>query len=183
YNVTSSISLSANLTSIAEVKRLSYTTNPNITILGSNDQYFGIKGLEMEYGRGFSQLEVEFGTHVAVLGYKVYETLFPDGGNPVGMEITFLGSRFKIIGVLKEKGQLAEDNYDTMVIIPIIKANQMSQGRGLWYRLTVAVSDPARFEYAMGEATGVMRRIRGDRIGRENSFELERSETLAEELD
>src|SRR5690606_10958030 len=84
---------------------------------------------------------------------------------------------------LKEKGQLAEDNYDTMVIIPIIKANQMSQGRGLWYRLTVAVSDPARFEYAMGEATGVMRRIRGDRIGRENSFELERSETIAEELD
>jgi putative ABC transport system permease protein len=35
-------------------------------------------------------------------------------------------------------------------------------------------------EYAMGEATGLMRRIRGDDPGRPNSFELERSETLAE---
>jgi putative ABC transport system permease protein len=35
-------------------------------------------------------------------------------------------------------------------------------------------------EYAMGEATGLMRQIRGDRAGKENSFELERSETLDE---
>lgn len=184
YNVTSaSISLSANLTGIAEVKRLSFKTNPNVTVLGANEQYFGLKGLEMEYGRGFSKLEVDYGTNVAVLGYKVYTTLFPDGGNPVGHQISFMGGKFKVVGLMKEKGQLAEDNYDNMVVIPIIKANQMAEGRGLWYRLTVAIEDPAQFEYAMGEATGLMRRIRGDRVGQENSFELERSETLAEQLE
>ena len=78
---------------------------------------------------------------------------------------------------------LADNNYDNMVFIPIIKANQMAKGRGLWYELTVGISDPSQVEYAMGEATGVMRRIRGDDVGQENSFELEQSETLAQELE
>jgi putative ABC transport system permease protein len=38
-------------------------------------------------------------------------------------------------------------------------------------------------DYAMGEATGVMRSIRRDRPGDLNSFELEKSETLAQELE
>jgi putative ABC transport system permease protein len=184
YQIASTISLSSNLSQIAEVKRLSNKTNPNVTIMGSNDEYFAIKGLEMEQGRGFSKLEVDYGTQVAVVGYKVYKTLFPEGKeNPIGQEINFMGAQFKVIGILKEKGQLSEDNYDNMVIIPIVKANQMAKGRGLWYELTVGISDPSQMELAMGEATGLMRRIRGDQVGREDSFELEKSETLAQELE
>jgi putative ABC transport system permease protein len=184
YQITSTISLSSNLSQIAEVKRLSNKTNPNVTIMGSNDEYFAIKGLEMEQGRGFSKLEVDYGTQVAVVGYKVYKTLFPESNeNPIGQEINFMGAQFKVIGLLKEKGQLSEDNYDNMVIIPIVKANQMAKGRGLWYELTVGISDPSQMELAMGEATGLMRRIRGDQVGREDSFELEKSETLAQELE
>lgn len=183
YEVTSTISLSSYLTQIAEVKRLSKKTNPNVSVIGSNEEYFAIKGLEFANGRGFSQIEVQYGTQVAVIGHKIYQTLFPDNENSVGQEINFLGAKFKVIGLLKEKGQLSEDNYDNMVIIPIIKANQMAKGRGLWYDLTVGISDPSQMEFAMGEATGLMRRIRGDRIGNENSFELEKSETLAQELE
>jgi putative ABC transport system permease protein len=128
-------------------------------------------------------VEVQYGSQVAVIGYKIYTTLFENNENPVGKEVTFMGSKFKVIGLLREKGNLAENNYDNMVFIPIIKANQMAQGRGLWYELKVGISDPAKIEYAMGEATGVMRRIRGDRVGQENSFDLQKSETLAENLE
>lgn len=183
YTLPSTISLSAFLTGIAEVKRLSKKTNPNVAVNGTNDEYFGLKGLDVERGRGFSPLEVQYGSQVAVLGYKVYTTLYEKNENPVGSEITFMGAKFKVIGLLKEKGMLAENNYDNMVFIPIIKANQMAEGRGLWYELTVGISDPEKMEFAMGEATGVMRRIRGDRVGDENSFELEKSETLAQELE
>ena len=183
YEVNSTISLNAFLTGIAEIKRLSKKTNPNVAVNGVNEEYFGIKGLEFERGRGFSPLEIQYGTQVAVLGYKVYTTLFEKKENPIGREITFMGGKFKVIGILKEKGMLAENNYDNMVFIPIIKANQLAEGRGLWYELTVGISDPSRMDYAMGEATGVMRRIRGDDVGQENSFELEKSETLAQELE
>jgi putative ABC transport system permease protein len=183
YEVQSTTSLHAYLTQVAEVKRLSKKTNPNVSVIGSNDEYFAIKGLEFTKGRGFSRLEVDYGTQVAVLGYKVYTTLYPNNENPIGTEINFLGTQFKVIGVLKEKGQLSEDNYDNMVIVPIIKANQMARGRGLWYEMTVGISDPTQMDYAMGEATGLMRRIRNDKLGKENSFELEKSETLAQELE
>jgi putative ABC transport system permease protein len=102
---------------------------------------------------------------------------------PIGDVITFMGGRFKVVGVMKEKGQLSEDNYDNMVIIPILKANQMAQGKALYYDLTVGVNDPTQVEFAMGEATGLMRKIRHDQMGRPDSFELEKSETLAENLE
>ena len=183
YSVPSTISLNAYLTGIAEIKHLSKKTNPNVAVNGTNEEYFAIKGLDMERGRGFSPLEVQYGTQVAVIGYKVYETLFAKNENPLGKEITFLGSKFRVIGLLKEKGMLAENNYDNMIFIPLIKANQLAEGRGLWYELTVGITDAARMDFAMGEATGVMRKIRGDDVGQENSFELEKSETLAQELE
>jgi putative ABC transport system permease protein len=85
-----------------------------------------------------------------------------------------------VIGVIEEKGQSLEGNFDNMVLVPIRVANQMAKGRSLWYRLTVGIDDINNVDNAMGEATGLMRRIRQDRIGNENSFELERSVSLAE---
>ncbi|MFZ6013027.1 MAG: ABC transporter permease [Bacteroidota bacterium] len=183
YRVPSTISLSSYLTQIAEVKRLSKKTNPNVGVVGTNEDYFALKGLEFEMGRGFSTIEIDYGTQVAVVGYTIYKTVFKDDKAPIGKEISFMGVQFKVIGVLKEKGQLSEDNYDNMVFIPIIKANQMAQGRGLRYELTVGISDPSKVEHAMGEATGLMRQIRRDDVGKPNSFELEKSETLAQELE
>jgi putative ABC transport system permease protein len=183
FNVPSSISLSANLSFIAEVKRLSKKTNPNVAVMGTNEEYMPVKGLAIDKGRNFSRLETQYGNQVAIIGSKIFQTLFKDNEDPVGDVITFMGAQFRVIGVMKEKGQLSEDNYDNMVLIPIIKANQMAQGRGLSYNLTVGISNPAQFEYAMGEATGLMRKIRHDNVGKENSFELEKSETLAENME
>lgn len=183
YKVPSTISLSAMLTQIAEVKRKSEKTNPNVFVLGVNQDYFPLKGLEFELGRNITTIESEYGTPVAILGYKVFKKLYKDKELIDGSEVSFSGTQFRVIGVLQEKGQFAENNYDNMVFIPILKANQMAKGRGLWYELTVGISDPTQFEYAMGEATSVMRAIRHDRVGYPNSFELEKSETLAENME
>ncbi len=183
YKVNSTISLSADITQIAEVKYLSKKTNPNVFVEGINDDYVTIKGLEIEQGRNFSKLEIQYGSQVAIIGYKIFTTLYNTNDNPIGTEITFSGIQFRVIGVLKEKGQLSDSNYDNMVFVPIIKGNQMAKGRGLWYQLTIGITDATQMDYAMGEATGLMRSIRQDRPGQPNSFELEKSETLAQELE
>ena len=182
YSVPSTKSLAADLTYVAEVKRKSKKTNPNVRVVGCNDEYAAIKALELQDGRNFSRIEIERGSQVAVLGYKIYKTLYEENEKVMGSEVTFLGAQFRVIGVLEEKGQLAEDNFDNMVLVPVIKANQMAKGRGLSYELTLGINDPTLVEYAMGEATGLMRNIRHDRIGEQNSFELEKSETLAENM-
>ncbi|MCB0498655.1 MAG: ABC transporter permease [Cyclobacteriaceae bacterium] len=183
YSIPSSVSLSANLTSIAEIKHKSHKTNPNVAVMGVNDEYLAIKGLDLDKGRNFSSIEIEYGSKVAVLGAKVVEAIFDDNEDPLNAEVSFKGTRFRVIGVLVEKGQLSEDNYDNMVFVPVIVANQLAGGRGLEYNLTVGISDASQLELAMGEATGLMRTIRQDRVGEPNSFELEKSETLAENLE
>ncbi|HEY3402407.1 MAG TPA: ABC transporter permease [Ohtaekwangia sp.] len=182
YNVPSTISLSTELIFNAEVKRRSEKTNPNVQVYGVNPDYFPLKGLEFAQGRSFSKVEEEVGAPVAVIGSKIFDKLYKDTKDINKTEISFSGVQFRVIGVLKEKGQLAENNYDNMVYVPILKANQMAKGRGLWYELTVGISDPSQFEMAMGEATSTMRAIRHDRVGQPNSFDLEKSETLAENL-
>ncbi len=183
FNYPSSLSLSADLTSVAEIKHKSNKTNPNVGVVGVNEEYLAIKGLSVEKGRNFSSIEVQYGAKVVVLGRKVVEAIYSDSEVVVNSDVYFKGTKFRVIGVLEEKGQLAEDNYDNMVFIPILVANQLAEGAGLDYWITVGVSDVSQIEYGMGEATGVMRSIRRDQVGQPNSFDLEKSETLAENLE
>lgn len=182
FTFPSSISLSADLTQIAEVRHFSKKTNPNISVNGVNEEYLAIKGLNIDKGRNFSPIEIQYGSKVVILGKKVVDAIYEENEEPIGTEVSFKGTQFKVIGILKEKGQLAEDNYDNMAIVPIIVANQMAGGRGLDYWLTIGVTDITQMDFAMGEATGLMRAIRQDRVGQPNSFELAKSETLAEEM-
>lgn len=183
YTFPSSISLSADLSFATEIKHLSNKTNPNVGITGINEEFLAIKDLNIDKGRNFSIIEIQYGTKVAIIGKKIVDALYKENKNDIlGTEISFKGTQFRVIGVLKEKGELAEDNYDNMVFIPIIVANQMAGGKGLDYSLTVGINDLTQMDLAMGEATGLMRLIRHDQIGNENSFLLEKSETLAEDL-
>ena len=180
FKVSSTISLAATLTWNAEVRHRSKKTNPNVGVEGVNEEYMAVNGLNIDKGRNFSMIEIQYGTKVAIIGSKVAGSLYDGNENPVGTELSFKGTQFRVIGVMKEKGQLAEENYDNSVLIPILVANQMNSGRQLDYQLNVAIVDQSQMELAMGEATGIMRAIRHDRTGNPDSFQLERSDSLAE---
>ena len=183
YSYPATISLSARLTILAEIKHGSEKTNPNVNVTGVNEDYMPIKGLNIGNGRNFSRFEIQYGSKVAVIGFQLAKTLYGENKNPVGTEISFKGTQFKVIGTMAEKGEISENNFDNMVLIPIIVANQLASGQGLGYRLAVGIQDPEQMDYAMGEATGLMRKIRDDDVGNENSFDLEKSESLAQNLE
>ena len=183
FDYPSIVALSARLTNLAEVKYQSQKTGPNVDVRGVNDEYIAIKGLNIEQGRNFSTFEIQNGGKVAVLGWKLAVTLYGDNPNPVGTNVSFRGTQFRVIGLLKEKGDLSENNFDNMLIIPIMVANQLAAGQQLRYRLNVGIQDMTQLDYALGEATGLMRKIRQDDVGQENSFEIEKSESLAQELE
>ncbi len=183
YSYPATISLSARLTILAEIKHGSEKTNPNVNVTGVNEDYMPIKGLNIENGRNFSRFEIQYGSKVAVIGFQLAKTLYGENKNPIGTEISYKGTQFKVVGTMAEKGELSENNFDNMVLIPIIVANQLASGQGLNYRLTVGIQDPEQMDYAMGEATGLMRKIRDDDVGNENSFDLEKSESLAQNLE
>jgi len=183
YQIPSNVSLSTSVTGIAEVKRLSEKTNPNVWVQGANDEYIALEGLNIEKGRNFSIIETQYGTNVAIVGYDIVDALFKNNEDPLKSEISLLGGKYIIIGVLEEKGQMGGgSSVDNSVLIPILNASKVATNRVLRYNLSVGITDITQMEMAMGEATSVMRKIRQDRLGEPNSFELAKSETLAETM-
>ncbi|HEX8060686.1 MAG TPA: ABC transporter permease [Cyclobacteriaceae bacterium] len=180
FQVNSIVALNSELSWNAEVKYRSRKSNPNVVLQGVNDEYMALNSLNLQEGRNFSKREIDYGTKAAVIGYKIYTQLFENNESAIGKEISFKGVQFRVIGVMLEKGQLSQDNYDNMVLFPILVANQMAAGRGLDYTLSIGITDPTQMDMAMGEATGLMRSVRHDRIGNPDSFQIEKSDTLTE---
>ncbi|SDL45319.1 putative ABC transport system permease protein [Catalinimonas alkaloidigena] len=178
------VNLVTNVTFNAELKRGSKKTNPNSRITGSDENYLDAAGLTLASGRNFTPQELRYGAKVAILGQELLKTLFDENEEPVGKELLMLGTKFRIIGVLEETGGVfGGSSRDRMALIPIDNASQLATDRELTYELTVMVPDQQQLDYALSEATGMMRQIRGDRPGEPESFSIEKRESLSQSLD
>ncbi len=183
YTVPASVSISTRVTGIAEVKRFSKKTNPNVSVAGGNEFYVVIEGLNIDKGRNFSAIEIQYGSYVAIVGKEIVDALFEEDENAVNNFISVLGNRYKIIGLLEKRGALEGGSSDRRVIVPVLNARGIAGGRVLRYTLDVGIDNPLEMEYAMSEARGLMRSIRRDPLGEDDSFELRRSQTLDEKLE
>lgn len=184
YDYPSTVTVYTRATGSAEVKYQNIKTNPNISITGGDENYIDIKGIAIESGRNFSGLEIQYGNYVCLLGTEVVEALFVNNENPIGKTIKLYGNKYKVIGVLEKKGGFGGDTQeDRNIIIPLINAKRLDKNGRMRYNITTVIQDKEQVEFAMGEATGLMRKIRADRIGEEDSFEVERSDSVTEALD
>lgn len=176
------IGISVFVTFNAEVKYGSLTTNPNSQVLGGDENYLGQQGLQLNQGRNFTINEVEKGVPVTVIGSEIAEKLFPKE-NPINKFISVLGKRYQIIGVLDKKGgNMGGSGGDRSVIVPLENARTILKSQEVSFDIKVKVNNPAEFDQAMSEARGLMRKIRHDLPNAEDSFEIKKSETLAERL-
>ena len=182
YNYPAEISLSTYVTGLAEIKRRSEKTNPNVRVIGGNEQYVALEGLDIEKGRNFSIIENQYGSNVVILGKDVVDILYEKNEEVLNTEISILGGKYKVIAQLVERGEAGGNSPDNQVIIPVLNASRLSSSRILRYTMTVGIKNVDYMAYAMGEATGIMRKIRQDPLGQPNSFEIVKSESLAEQL-
>lgn len=168
----------------AEVKKKSKKTNPNTRIIGGDENYFLIKGTKIERGRSFSSVELQYGNNVCVIGTELVDLLFEPGEEPLNDYISFYGKRYTIVGILEKQGAVGGDSgADRTIIIPLDNARRLDRNGNFRYTITVVSSDPTKLEYEMGHATGIMRNVRQDRIGEEDSFEVVKSQSLGESLE
>ncbi|WP_209331677.1 ABC transporter permease [Lunatimonas salinarum] len=167
-----------------EVKRKSKKTNPNSRITGGDEHYFLINGIQVERGRNFSSVEQQYGNNVCIIGTEIVKTLFSAEEDPINDYISFFGRRYTIVGVMEEQGGVGGDTgADRAIIIPLLNAKNLDTRGTFRYTITVTTSDPLKMEYEMGQATGMMRSVRGDGVGMEESFEVVKSQTLGERLE
>ncbi|RNC79836.1 MAG: ABC transporter permease [Winogradskyella sp.] len=164
-------------TRAAEVKTDEKKTDPEVRILGTNEHFLENSGLEIEGGRGFNVFDITNNNAVCVIGSDLVKALFKDV-NPVGQTINVRGSKFKVIGHLKEKGATFGNNQDLRVLIPIQKARSIFTNPFINYNLSVKVDKKDMLVGAQDDAVLTFRNVRGLNPVEDNNFGLERSEDL-----
>ncbi|SFF84288.1 ABC transporter permease [Pontibacter chinhatensis] len=178
------VSLSAFISGATVVKSQTEKTNPNISVVGVDENYMLNNNLNLAKGRDFSVFEQEQGINVAVVGDEIATTLFKDK-DAIGEYITFLGRRFKIVGQIEKKGSSMGGGSDRRILIPLETGRQIPRNGNalLNFDIKTAIYRADELNYVMGEATGKMRSIRQDGLGQEDSFEIRRSDSLVQSLD
>lgn len=164
-------------TASAEVKFENVKTDPEVQVLGINENYLNNSGLEIDKGRNFNVFDISNNNNVCIIGSDIVESLFKDI-NPIDKIISIRGSKFKIIGVLKEKGATFGNNQDLRVMIPIQKARTIFTQPNINYNISVMVNNATMLDVAQEEAIITFRNIRGLNPLEENNFGMVRSDDL-----
>ncbi|MHA4741684.1 ABC transporter permease [Dyadobacter sp. MSC1_007] len=180
---TATASLSAEIGGAVQVNYLSKKTNPNTNVVGSDDQYLGINGYKIDLGRNLDKNDLENSLNVVVLGQEVARKLF-ERLNPINREITFMGGKYKVVGVLQKKGSLGGNNdADRILLIPLENGRGLAANRALTYNVTASAPNISDGDFIVEEARGIMRRIRNDALGKEDSFTIDRADAMAKDFE
>lgn len=175
------VSISFTGTSTAEVKYENEETDPEVSILGVNENYLINSGLELQEGRDFNYFDIENNNNVAVLGSDFTDGLFKDM-DPIGKTISVRGVKFTVIGVLEEKGSTFGNNQDLRVLIPLQYARSIFTMPNINYNISVRVNNKEMLEGAQEEAILTFRNIRGLSPVEENNFGMGRSDDLINQI-
>ncbi|MGR3809172.1 ABC transporter permease [Jiulongibacter sp. NS-SX5] len=176
------VSLYTNVSGAVEVKYGSEKTNPNIQVMGVDPEYLGIKAYKLQNGRNINESDMNLSSKVAVIGSELASKLFPKT-SPMDKVISMMGNKYQIVGVLEKKGSLSGGGDDRVVLLPLSTGRQFDTRGSFSYQITTSVTSVENIEEAIGEATATMRRVRGDRVGEKDSFEIERADSLIKETE
>ncbi len=174
-------SLSFTATSTAEVRYEGLKTDPEISVLGVDDHFLNNSGLETSSGRNFTNFDISNNTYTCVVGSDFEKGILKDV-NPIGKTLSIRGAKFKVIGVLKEKGSTFGNSQDLRVMIPIQVARSLFTAPNINYSVSVMVGKKELLDQATDYAISSMRRIRKLSPVKENNFGIERSDDLINKI-
>lgn len=176
------VSLSAFGSSIASVKFEDEKTNPNVQVLGIDENYLGNSGYELAKGRNYTSGDLNSPQNLVILGQDVVDKLFKSWEDPIGQEISIGSFPYQVVGVLQSKGKVMGMSQDNQCFITLTNLKKQYGTENTNYRISVMVDDAESMDTAISEAYGIMRVVRGDGIGADNSFEIDQSSAMIETM-
>jgi len=157
-------------------------TNPNISLSGENVEGLPTNDWTVEYGRGFSNQDMEMVRQIIILGKSVAEKLFPPSVNPIGETVRVDGSLYQVVGVFAKKGSALGGNQDNFVTIPITTYFQKYGKSGKSMHIMVKAQNREVFDDCLEQARSVLRVARRVPPGEEDDFGYFSSELLIKQF-
>lgn len=159
----------------SETKQLTYgNQNWSTSIGGTTDSYLFIRNYELTDGRSFLAEDIKNNAKVAIIGNTVATELFGDM-NPINKTIRIGNVPFKVIGLLKVKGQSSMGtDQDDLVFIPITTAQKKVFGTdfpGTVKMINVKAQSEDSLQIAQSDINEILRRRH--RIGKTQDDDYE----------
>lgn len=170
-------------TSQATLTKGTERTNPNIQVLGIEENYLEVSGFDIEFGRNFTRQEAQSANRMAIIGSDLVSELFNAWEDPIGAEFSIGAQRYTIVGVLAARGQAFGMSQDNQCYIPIPCVRQQFSDERSSYRVMCKAPRPEDVMELAEASTGVMRVVRRDRPGQDHSFNLSMSNSMVSTLE
>ena len=179
YHYPATVTLSIEADGNAILKNESKKTNPNVRIVGIDDDYLKVSGWSIAQGRNITKQEVDNGQNVILLGKDVAAKIFDPKLEAVGKMVNIGSGKYRIVGLLAAKGASQVTN-DNIAMIPLVTAKRTFGDANSSYNITVMVNNVSELDRAVDEASGVFRNVRKVRLGDEPDFDISKSDKAAE---
>jgi putative ABC transport system permease protein len=163
----------------AQVKYAS--RNNRVNIIGTATTYFPIRDFAVERGRPFTEQEAEHLARVAVIGSVTAENLFGTD-DPLGETIKVKGINFRVIGVLKSKGDQGWFNPDDQVIVPYSTAMKQLFGVDYVREVDINAAEVAKLNEVSAGLTALLRKRHRLDPGAADDFNIQNQAELLETL-
>jgi putative ABC transport system permease protein len=154
----------------------------NILVRGTVSDYIITSTFDFAKGRFFNDMESRGGANVCVIGYDVADALFP-AEDPLDKSVMINGQPFKVIGVISRQGTfLGLFSLDAIVVMPLPAFQKYFSAKSD-SDILVKVRDKTKLAEAIGELTGLMRRVRGLAPEKRDDFSINEQQALKSTLD
>ncbi len=152
-------------------------TARNKRVVGTDENFLYTANYDIESGRNLTPDDVLFNRSVAVIGQEIRQKLFPFE-DPLGKEFILNGYRYRIVGVLQERGQIFGNSMDNLALIPVTRFMHTNYNR--WRSMSIAVQAPGAeaFDETKDAAIGYMRLARQLEPEQPNNFEIYSNDSL-----
>lgn len=142
------------------------------SIYGVSPEYLKIRDWGVDEGSMFTEDDIEAFSKVALIGKTVQENLFPNE-NPIGKMIRFKNIPFKVIGVLKEKGEntFGQDQ-DDIIVAPYTAVQKRILAQTFLQSIVASSLSEDDSEAAVTEITSIMEKQHKIKENEDNDFNV-----------
>ncbi|RME20959.1 MAG: FtsX-like permease family protein, partial [Candidatus Zixiibacteriota bacterium] len=143
-----------------------------VGIMGGEASFIDIVDIEVAEGRYSSHEDDLYKRPVAFIGDKIREVFF-SGVDPIGKTIKINGSKYRVIGVAKRRGEMFGQSQDNFVVIPLsrfLKQFGLSFRRGL--NIAIKARSIEELDQAMDQVRVILRAQRHVPYNQDDDFDM-----------
>jgi len=182
YKLPGRVSIWTRASGSAIVKYKSYKSNPNTSVMGVDEDYIFTAGYDIEKGRNFTASEIRENANIVLIGAEVAQKAFVNNQDPLNRFISVGNGRYRVVGVLKSRGNSGSMGTDRTCLIPYTNVRQYFSRPQMSYSINVMPSEPQLLDVSVSEAEGIFRRVRRLEARDETDFNITKSDQLAQML-